>query len=92
MGLRGPPPKPTRIRMLEGNRGRRPLPAERATVSAGSSGTAERHERGCTEDLGHASWRDGAIWRPCAPWMHWLSCSSARIRRCWTRYARAWTR
>jgi phage terminase small subunit len=26
VGLRGPPPKPTRIRMLEGNRGRRPLP------------------------------------------------------------------
>src|ERR1035441_1170657 len=27
LGLRGPPPKPTRIRMLEGNRARRPLPA-----------------------------------------------------------------
>ena len=27
MGLRGPPPKPTHIRILEGNRGRRPLPA-----------------------------------------------------------------
>ena len=27
MGLRGPPPKPTRMRILEGNRGRRPLPA-----------------------------------------------------------------
>ena len=27
MGLRGPPPKPTRIRAIEGNRARRPLPA-----------------------------------------------------------------
>jgi phage terminase small subunit len=28
MGLRGPPPKPTRIRVLEGIRGHRPLPNE----------------------------------------------------------------
>ena len=26
MGIRGPAPKPTRVRILEGNLGRRPLP------------------------------------------------------------------
>ena len=35
MGLRGPPPKPTRIRMLEGNRGRRSLPANEPQYPAG---------------------------------------------------------
>jgi phage terminase small subunit len=36
MGLRGPPPKPTRIRVLEGNRSRRPLPANEPQYPAGT--------------------------------------------------------
>jgi phage terminase small subunit len=35
VGLRGPPPKPTRMRILEGNRGRRPLPANEPQYPAG---------------------------------------------------------
>ena len=35
MGLRGPPAKPTRIRILEGNRGRRPLPVNEPQYPAG---------------------------------------------------------
>jgi hypothetical protein len=35
MGLRGPQPKPTRIRQLEGNRGRRPMPANEPQYAAG---------------------------------------------------------
>ena len=35
MGSRGPSPKPTRIRILEGNLGRRPLPANEPQYSVG---------------------------------------------------------
>jgi phage terminase small subunit len=35
VGLRGPPPKPTRIRRLEGNRGRRPLPGNEPQYPSG---------------------------------------------------------
>jgi phage terminase small subunit len=35
MGLRGPPPKPTRVRILEGNLARRPLPGNEPQYSPG---------------------------------------------------------
>ena len=56
-----PPPRPTRLKALTGNPGKRPLNVDRAAAGTDNSGMPERTQSCCSEGMGSAGNRIGTI-------------------------------